>query len=114
MKLEQRIVTKIPLEELWTDSAILSHKRQEYLTEPQALDLILASKTPIVIADLGVKLSWIPSNDTLSAFKKLIKGHIVNDPDRIILEEYEGEWCYLASEWVNAEGEKILLLERLH
>ena len=114
MKLEQRIVTKIPLEELWTDSAILSHKRQKYLTERQAFDLILASKTPIAIASCGLRLSWIQPNDTLNAFKQQIRGRIVNDPDRIVLEEYEEEWCYLASEWVNAEGGKILLLETFH
>jgi hypothetical protein len=114
MKLEQRIVTKIPLEELWTESAILSYHRQQYLTESQVLHLLLDGNIAISEASCGLKLSWIASENALEFFKKQIKGHIANDPNRIILEEYEDDWCYLASEWVDAQGKKVILLETYH
>jgi DNA-binding helix-hairpin-helix protein with protein kinase domain len=114
MKLEQRIVTKIPLEELWTETENLPHQRREYLTERQVQDLLLQGNVAIVIASCGLKPSWIMPQSAFSKFKNEIKGHIVNDFDRIVLEEYEDEWCYLASLWTDTQDRKVLLLETLH
>jgi hypothetical protein len=110
----QRIVTKIPLDELWTDSSTLAYERQEYLTERQVQELILQGDLALAEASCGLKLSWISPDSALEFFKKQIKGHVIDDPDRIILEEYEDHWCYLASLWRDAEGQKLILLETYH
>lgn len=110
----QRIVTKIPLDELWTDSEIVSYKRQEYLTERQVQELVFKGDIAVAEASCGLKLSWVSPNSAIEFYKKQIKGHIVNDPDRIILADYEDEWCYLASLWSSADGQKAILLETYH
>jgi hypothetical protein len=110
----QRIVTKIPLDELWNDSAMLTYERQEYLTERQVQELVSKGEIAVAEASCGLKLSWVSPNSTLEFFKKQVKGHVVNDPDRIILADFEDEWCYLASLWGDAEGRKVILLETYH
>ena len=110
----QRIVTKIPLDELWNDSAMLAYERQEYLTERQVQDLVFKGDIAVAEASCGLKLSWVSPNSALEFFKKKVKGHIVDDTDRIILTDYEDEWCYLASVWVDANGQKVILLETYH
>jgi hypothetical protein len=114
MKLEQRIVTTIPLEQLWTEAEILSHERQEYLNEQEAQDLLQNGNVSILLASCGLKLIWITPPEALAKFKREIKGHIVNNPDSIVLQDYEDEWCYLASLWNNTLEERILLLETYH
>jgi hypothetical protein len=110
----QRIVVKIPLDELWTDSAILAHERQEYLTELQVHRLVLKGDIAVAEASCGLKLSWISPNKALEFFKNKVKRHVVDDPDRIILEDYHDQWCYLASKWEHADGQKVILLETYH
>ena len=114
MKLEQRIVTTIPLEQLWTEVETLPHERQEYLNEQDVQDLLQTGNVPIVIASCGLKLTWITPQEALAKFKREIKGHIVTNPDSIVLQDYEDEWCYLASLWNNTLEERVLLLETYH
>src|SRR5690349_6683877 len=108
MLLKQRIVTKLPLDELWTDSVVLSFKRKNYLTEHQVLECLLSGKVSSVIADGGQKLSWVTPDNALKVFKAEIRHHIANDPDVIHLKQFEGEWCYLASWWADENGESII------
>ncbi|RSK30166.1 hypothetical protein [Hymenobacter metallilatus] len=114
MKLEQRIVTTIPLEQLWNEAEILPHERQEYLNEQEVQDLLKNGNVPIVLASCGLKLAWIAPLEALARFKREIKGHIVNNPDRFVLQDYEDDWCYLASLWNNTLEERVLLLETYH
>jgi hypothetical protein len=114
MKLEQRIVTTIPLEQIWTETEILPHERQEFLNEQQVYDLLQNGNVPIMLASCGLKPTWISPQEALARFKREIKDHIVNNPDKIVLEDYEDEWCYLASIWTDTHEEKVLLLETYH
>ncbi|HUC79303.1 MAG TPA: hypothetical protein VMR70_00250 [Flavisolibacter sp.] len=110
----QRTVNKIPLDELWTDSERLAYKRQEYLTESQLRELVSKGNIAVAEANCGAKLSWVLPNCALAFYKKQVKGHVVNNPDRIILADYEDEWCYLASLWRDTEDGKVILLEAYH
>jgi hypothetical protein len=114
MKQTERIVTRIPLDELWTVSAILEYKRLDYLTERQVKELVLKGAIAIAEASCGLKLSWILPDNAFKYFKSQIKGRVVHDPDRIILDDYEDKWCYLASLWVDAKSQKVILLETYH
>ncbi len=84
------------------------------MTEREALELLLDGKIAIAEASCGLKLTWILPNNSLAFYKEQIKGHVAKDPDRIVLEDYEDDWCYLASLWVDAQDEKVILLETYH
>jgi len=114
MKLDQRIVTNLPIDELWTDSAILEYERKEYLTERQVQEIILQGKIAVVEASCGLKLSWVSPDQTLDFFKSKVKGHVADDPKIISLADFESNWCYLPSKWVNLDGQEVILLETYH
>jgi len=99
---------------LWTDSAVLALERQEYLAEGQVKELVLKGDIVIAEANCGLKLSWVPPVNSIEFFKKQVKGHVVDDPDRIILSDYQDQWCYLASLWTDPVGQKVVLLETYH
>jgi hypothetical protein len=114
MRADQRIVTRLPLEELWSGSGLMSTIKVRDLNAEQIRELLRSAEVRLVVADVGVPLRWIPNNETYDFWKQECR-HRLADPDsRAGLEDFPGEYCYFASEWKSDEGEKIIVLSKMH
>ena len=114
MKPEIRHVSKMPLAELWNESGIVAATKVRELCSLEIAAMLRAGKVRFVVADLGHHLQWIPLGDCYEFWKSEVKRHLAQPEANIYLEDFPGEYCYLASEWKPDVGEPIVLLMKSH
>lgn len=116
---EQRIVTQLPLRELWTSRGRLTAERGRALG---ASDLaVLLHEGPIlkgvrfVVADVGHQLRWLDAGEFLEFWQHDARGRIV-DPEqaRFQLDDYPGSYCFTVHEWHDKASEAPLLVFEHH
>jgi hypothetical protein len=112
---DQRIVTKLPLAELWDDKGTLTSGRVRYLDQSNLIELLRTGPVNFVVADCGANLEWIPTHERF-AFWRTIQPQIADhDPQQPIrLEQFPNETAYTASQWYGRAGECVVLLEKHH
>lgn len=113
LKPEQRIVTKLPLAELWDERGTLTDGRVRNLDQNNLAELLRARPIPFVIADVGKKLVWIPTQDRFD-FWKTVRPQIGDSSGPIYLEQFRSKTAYTASEWRGRTGESLIVLEKHH
>ena len=108
-----RIVTRLPLEELWRETGVVTASRGRFLTKDDIAALLRNGLVQFVVADLGNSLQWIGLQDCYPFWKNEVKPHIAGE--RAVLEEFPGEYCYFAWKWDTAtEAAPIVVLEKSH
>jgi hypothetical protein len=107
-------VTELPLKHLWDASGVLSLTRGEYLNREDFADLLRQEIARLALASCGQPLTWVSPDDLYRCWKEEVQPRLV-DPalERWRLEDYPGQYCYLASEWTGAER-TVVLLEMYH
>ncbi|MGY8639185.1 hypothetical protein RAD15_42680 [Bradyrhizobium sp. 14AA] len=114
MDVAQRIVTNLPLAELWTDEGPLYAQRAERVGEAEIVQLLQDGAT-FVIADVGKPLRWILTADRFAFWKAELKCRLVaSDVDSFDLAAYPGSHCYLASVWRDESSSPTIVLEMYH
>ena len=113
MRPDERIVTRIPLTELWDEGGILTDKRVRNLDQNTLLELVRSAPVRFVVADPGLKLEWIPTEERFQ-FWKAVKPQIADPEKRIRRESFPNDTCYIASEWRGRSGQCLVLLEKHH
>ncbi|MDI1436660.1 hypothetical protein [Polyangium sorediatum] len=109
-----KVVTRIPIEELWTADGALAATRLRTLDRVAIRDLLRRGPVRFVVADVGHCLRWIPPAERFDFWKRDGDPHLV-ETDEIHLEDFPHRMAYLASEWTVAGDEApILLLEVYH
>jgi hypothetical protein len=108
-----RVVTRIPLEELWREDGFTTRARGRRLTVNDVRELLRTGTVQFVVADVGESLDWIPPSDRFTFWKQEVKRHLSAPDSRAPLEEHLGHYCYFASEW-NGDTMPIILLEKHH
>ena len=92
MDLKFRVVTQLPLQELWRASGFVQ----------------------FVVVDAGAAPQWIPASECFNFWKTEVKPHLASE-DRISLQDFPGEYCYFASKWDSVEpSAPIIVLEKQH
>jgi len=110
-----RIVTSLPLTELWADAESLSAVRLREVGREEIADLLRQGVVRFAVADVGFPLRWIPAEGHFAFWKAEVKPRVVEPPqEATCLEDYPGGYGYHASEWRDSLGPRIILLERLH
>lgn len=108
-----RVVTQLPLRELWRDDGFSTTKRGKSLTYDDVREFLTSGPVQFVVVDVGVAPRWIPASECFDFWKNEAKPHLANGT-KASLKEFPGAYCYFASQW---EGEKIapiVLLEKHH
>ena len=109
-----RIITRLPLVELWRDDGFSTTKRGKFLTRENVRDFLASGPVQFVVADLGAAPRWIPEGDCFRFWKEEAKTHLAIDA-KARLEEFPGEYCYFASHWEPQSLEApIVVLEKHH
>jgi hypothetical protein len=107
----ERLVSKIPLVNIWKHDNILDYKREQYLGKEE-FSAALIDDTYFVIADINEKLKWYSKEEFYPIWKSDIKNHLGRSIG-FNLEDFENKYCYLASIW-SLKDSKIVVLEKYH
>lgn len=110
---DQRIVTKMPLTEIWDHNGTLTGERIRYLDHDTLRELVRSGSVQFVVADPGLELNWIPTAKRFE-FWKTVRPQIADPARPIHLRQFPNEVAYIASEWRGRAGECLVLLERHH
>lgn len=113
MKPDQRIVTRIPLKELWDDNGTVDAKRIRSLDQKEIAEPLRVAEPRFAVADCGVKLRWLDSQQRLD-FWKSVRSHIADPNEPFYLSNFPDEVAYFASEWRLQNGACVVLLEAHH
>lgn len=109
----KKIVTSLPIENLWNDTGIVVAKRSRDLYEIDIRKLLGNGPISFVVASLGQELNWIAKEDNFDFWKNEVIPHLANS-DKINLDGFENGYCYSASEWKVSDGTILILLEMFH
>ncbi|WP_210519860.1 hypothetical protein [Hymenobacter terricola] len=114
MNIADKVVTKIPLETIWTDKGELFVKRISYLRAKDVAQLLKNATVQFVVADVGYNLKWIDASQCFDFWKKEAKQHIADNADEIDLESFVDNYAYVASQWEGQDETSIIMLEKFH
>ena len=110
----ERVVTSMPVEQLWTDSGDLAAVRGGSLDGDAIRELLRRGPVRFVVANVGHPLEWIPAADRFAFWKNDAAVHL-SDAERINVEDFPDRVAYVASEWLVAgEDVPIVLFEAHH
>ena len=110
-----RIVTRIPTEEFQNDLGIVFHLLRRNLSDEDIAQLLRERAIKFAVADVGLELRWIPTEDRFRFWKDEAKPHLSIGKPAISPEAFPGSYCYVASEWKNADSANVaVLLEKHH
>jgi hypothetical protein len=109
----QRVVTRLPLADLWDDAGSVRAAAVRDLTADDIRGLLRDGPVRFVVADLGAPLRWVSAAECFPFWKAEVRSRVAN-PAGADLQEYPGGWCFFASEWGPVEGPPIVLLAVAH
>lgn len=111
---DKKIVTQLPLINLWTDNEDISAQRGIYLTNESIREILRKYTVKFVIANVGDKLKWLSCSESFDFWKTELEPHLANDMNRIEINNFSGNYCYVATEWKTEVETPIILLEKYH
>jgi hypothetical protein len=117
MRPDQRVVTRLPLTELWDAHGVLRFEPRRPVGRDQVADLLRSGRVRFVLANCGDPLKWVPSEDSYRFWKKEVKPHIVEPgvaEGGFRLEDWPGDYRYVATEWGEGDQDAVVLLETHH
>jgi len=114
MEAKLRIITHLPLAELFRDDGFSTVERGRSLSCEDVRQLLTSGPVQFVVADVGAVPRWIPEGDSFRFWKDEAKTHLANDAKNR-LEEFPDQYCYFASQCDPQRPEApIILLEKHH
>lgn len=114
MDIAHRIVTRLPLEELWRPDGFKTTVRGKSLTEDDIRSLLRSGPIQFVVVDVGVSPVWIEPGECFKFWKGEAQPHLARDA-KAVLDEFPGCYCYFASHWDAVEtAAPIVVLEKQH
>lgn len=110
-----RTVNQIPLVRLWDDDGDIEAIRERWLSMASLLEMLRRYPVEFYVADIGYPLQRVDVAKCYDFWKSEVKSHLVNEPESgFQLEDFPGEYAYLASEWSGEIQTPIVLLEKHH
>jgi hypothetical protein len=116
----KRIVTQLPLRELWDARGPRPATRLRALAASDVAALLrvnpLLPPARFVLVNGGQPLRWLDLDEMLVFWRETARARIVDPAEQgFRLEDFPGEFCYIASEW-HEEGVEapIVVLKQYH
>jgi len=114
MNPELRIVSQMPLQELWNDHGVVRADMVREVSSSDIIELLRENRVRFVIAEIGRRLQWVSPTACYDFWKSEAKMHIAEPNIKLYLEDFPDEYCYFASEWRADDGKPIVLLSKWH
>ena len=110
-----KVVTPLPLEELWDSTGPLAASRRKALTKGELTRLLQAGLVQFVVAHTGSPLRWIPLENCCSFWKANALPHLAEPGAHAVLGRFPNGYCYFASEWeLGGHDSTVVVLEKSH
>jgi len=109
-----KVVTQIPLAELWRDDGFTTTSRVRWLTADDITILLRTGRVQFVVADVGASPRWIPLGQCHDFWKRDALPHLAAPESRASLDDFPDSYCYFASEWSSKDGTPIIVCEKHH
>ena len=109
-----RIITRLPLEELWRDDGFSSSARGADVSADDIRALLRAGPVHFVVADCGKRPQWIPPRESYRYWKTEVQPHLAAPDARVYLEQFPDQYAYFAKRWGEDAGVPIIVLEKAH
>jgi hypothetical protein len=109
----QRVVSQLPLTELWDDTGTIDVSHIRDLTSADLRKLLQAGPVQFVVANVAAPLQWVPVGDCFRFWKAEVQPRTAN-PAAARLEDFPGGYFYFAAEWGPVEGSPIVVLSVAH
>jgi hypothetical protein len=109
-----KVVTQLPLTELWRDDAFITASRGRWLTADDIASLLRVEPVQFVVANVNSSPRWIPLGDCYDFWKREVQPHLRAPEARAFLDDFQDGYCYFASEWSSRDGAPIVVCERHH
>ncbi|MGY3451096.1 hypothetical protein [Bradyrhizobium sp. USDA 4353] len=114
MDLAGKVITKLPLEELWNEREMLNARRVSFGLKALEIVQMLQAGATFVVADLGLCPRWIDPAYRFTFWKTEVKSRLADRDEPALLDRFPGGYCYFASKWQIADGLPLIILERNH
>ncbi|HJT68796.1 MAG TPA: hypothetical protein VJ731_01280 [Terriglobales bacterium] len=114
MDAKLRIITHLPLAQLWRDDGFATEERGRSLTCEDVRQLLKSGPVQFVVADVGVAPRWIPERECFDFWKDEVQPHLASDGvgGR---DQFPGAYRYFAVQWHSRKQEgHIVVLEKQH
>ena len=109
------VVAHIPVERLCDDEGDIEAHRERWLSKSALREMLRQYPVEFFIADVGIPLRRVEIGKCYQFWKSEVEPHLVEDPNSgFRLEDYPGEYAYLASEWSGDIQAPLVLLEKHH
>lgn len=110
-----RIVTQLPLVELWSDKGVTTKTRIRPLSSEDIACLLRCGHVQFVVVNVGDQPHWIALEECYDFWKSEVRSHLVAPDSLLRLDEFPNGYGYFASEWSSGEETTpIVVLERNH
>lgn len=110
---DQKIVSQLPLDQLWAGSRVISTVKLRDVGSKEIEELLRSRLVKFVVANVGEPLNWVSNNERYDFWKNEARPHLA-DAERVSLDDFPDSYCYFASEWKSDDGEVIVLLSMAH
>ncbi len=109
-----RVVTHLPLVELWNEMGSVPSTRERDLDAAGIRQMLRVRPVRFVIAELDKPLRWLATSECFQFWTSELRDHVCSGV-RYYLDDYPGAYCYAASEWqLSGSREPVVVLERHH
>ena len=110
MKQTDLVVITLPLREIWNESGPVAGQRGEYVDREAIRAMLRTGPLRFVVANLGFPLHWVAVDECWSFWKGEVRDCLCPDGP-IYLDDFDHGYCYVASLWGLASGERVVVLE---
>ncbi len=114
MRPGDRIVTRLPLQELFNDTGSVEAIRERDLSADDIRELLRSRPFRFVVTDVGARPVWVAEAESFAFWKAEVLPHLADPADGIELDRFPGGYCYFASEWVLSHETPVVVLEVCH
>ena len=115
MDIGLRVITHLPLTELWRGDGFRTSLRMQELAAEQIIAFLRTGQVHFAIADVGLAPQWVPLHDCYTFWKHEVQPHLAAPDSQLVLERFPQGYCYTASTWRNSETSvPIIVLEKHH
>jgi hypothetical protein len=112
---QNRLVTSLPLGQLWNSEGEFQHARRLGFLGRQAIAQLLRDGPVLfVVADVGLPLGWIEPGDCYEYWKSEVRPHLAEPDAAIDLTAFPSGYAYIARSWTLGVPPPVVVLEKHH
>ncbi len=113
-EIRERIVTRIPLDFIWTDEKQVEASRERYLTATDLTEMLKIHPVEFIVAEVGAPLKRISVEKCYEFWESEVRRHLLSPHGKVDRSNMPDEYGYLASEWSGPVEVPIVLLEKIY